>query len=154
MNSGKILLLALLLILPLAASAAGGERFVSKAKLASGETVVIAEGDLEARSIGSYSIRLYEKAEAGDETTFFKSGIIHERDGTIEKLIVADVNGDKKEDIVVAIRSAGSGDYLYAQAYSIDSGQLKLVGEVEGLVPTADPVAELQNQLIPKKSRG
>ncbi len=38
--------------------AAEPERFIAKIKLPSGQTAVVAEGDLEARSIGSFSVRL------------------------------------------------------------------------------------------------
>jgi hypothetical protein len=53
----------------------------------------VTEGDFEARSIGSFSVRLYEAVVAPDDTTFFISGLIHARDGVIEKVILADVDG-------------------------------------------------------------
>ena len=80
-------LTALILILLAAGTlhAAGTERFITKVKLPSGQTAVVAEGDFEARSIGSFSIRLYDASAEGDETTFFRSGLIRPRDGVIEK---------------------------------------------------------------------
>jgi hypothetical protein len=57
----------------LAQVAASDARFVQKLALPGNQTVVIAEGDFESRSIGSYSIRLYSTRDAlpGDDTTFF-----------------------------------------------------------------------------------
>lgn len=154
MKSMKILLPALFLIIPITGEAADGERFLSKVKLPSGQTVVVAEGDYEARSIGSYSLRLYEKAEPGDETTFFKSGIVNERDGTLEKVILNDINGDKKEELIVTARSAGSGDYLSAQAFTINDGSFSVLTSVEGIAPSLDIIAELKAQLKPSGKRG
>jgi hypothetical protein len=76
---------------------AAQDRFVSKLTLPTVKTVVVADGDFEARSIGSVSLRLHEDVPAPD-TTFFISGLIHARDGVIEKVILADVdetNGKK-----------------------------------------------------------
>ena len=48
---------------------------------------MVAEGDFEARSIGSYSVRIYSRqsAQPDVDTTFFSSGVIRARDGTVEK---------------------------------------------------------------------
>ena len=45
--------------------------FVEKLALPSGQTAVVAEGDFEARSIGSYSVRIYSRqsAQPDDDTT-------------------------------------------------------------------------------------
>ena len=72
----KIRILAILLLLSAAVSAAAEERFVAKLQLPTGQTVVVAEGDFEARSIGSFSVRLYQAAEAADATTFFVAGLV------------------------------------------------------------------------------
>ena len=77
------LLLALLSSVSL--QAAESDRFIAKVKLPSGQTAVVAEGDFEARSIGSFSVRLYDAAPPEDETTFFTAGLIRARDGTVEK---------------------------------------------------------------------
>ena len=63
--------------LPVTAS----DRFITKIKLPTGQVAVVSEGEFEARSVGSFSVRLYQAASAGDETTFFSSGLIHARDG-------------------------------------------------------------------------
>lgn len=125
-------------------------RFISQVKLPSGETVVVAEGDNEGRSTGSFSVRLYDAAEPEDATTFFAAGLIEERDGTVEKVILADIDGDKKEEVVVQIRSAGTGGYLSAQAFGAKDKKLQPKGKVEGLAPEADTVVALRNSLKKK----
>jgi hypothetical protein len=123
---------------------AAEDRFVSKLTLPTGATVVVAEGDFEARSIGSFSVRLYEAASAEDETTFFVSGLIHSRDGVVEDLTLADVDGDLHQEIVVIARSVGTGSYLSAYAFSAAGDKLIFRAEVEGLAPDADPVEALR----------
>lgn len=128
------------------------DRFIQKVKLPLGLTAVVAEGDLEARSIGSFSVRTYsaENARPGDDTTFFVTGVIHERDGSIEKVALADIDGDGRVEIVVAVRSAGSGSYLSAHAFAYDKKTLVLLGSVADLAPEADPIAELKKTRLKK----
>ena len=96
---------------------------------------MVAEGDFEARSIGSYSVRIYstKSAQANDDTTFFSAGIIRARDGTIDKVFLADLGNDGPPSLVVAIRSAGSGGYLSADAFSIGKNTVVLRASVAGL---------------------
>jgi hypothetical protein len=124
--------------------AAGPERFIEKVRLPSGQTAVVAEGNFEARSIGSFSVRLYDAASPADETTFFRAGQVRARNGTVEKVVVADVAGDPRPEIVVIVRSAGTGGYLSAHAFSFDSRRLVFRAAVEGLPPDADPIAALR----------
>lgn len=125
--------------------AMASDRFIKILKLSSGQTALISEGEFEARSIGSFSVRLYEAAPAGDETTFFTSGLISARDGFIEKVVLSDINGDSEPEIIVVVRSAGTGSYLSAHAFAIGNDQkLALISIVEGLQPEADPVAALK----------
>lgn len=126
-------------------------RFLSKIKLPSGETVVVAEGDNEARSTGSFSVRLYDGAEPGDETTFFSSGLIEEREGTVETVTLADLDNDKKEEIVVQIRSAGTGGYLSAIAFEVKDKKLRTKGKIADLAPGADVIDALQKSLTKKR---
>lgn len=130
----------------LAASVPGAaqDRIVSKLTLPTGETVVVAEGDLEARSIGSFSVRLYEAAAAPNETTFFISGLVRARDGVVEEVMLADVYGDQQQEIVVTVRSVGTGSYLSAHAFAVAKDELVFLAAVEGLAPNADPVAALR----------
>jgi len=142
MNTKPVALLSLLLAS--SAYAADTTRFVSKVKLPSGQTAVVAEGDFEARSTGSFSVRLYDAAEPTDETTFFAAGTVAARDGTIDKVLVEDIDSDKTPELIVTVRSAGSGGYLSAHAFGVDKQELTLKNSVEGLAPAADMVAELR----------
>ena len=140
----RVLASAMVLLLAASGHAAAQERFVSRLKLPTGTTAVVAEGDFEARSIGSFSVRLYEAAAVPDETTFFTSGLIRARDGTVEKVILADVDGDRQQEIIVVVRSAGSGGYLSAHAFAVAKDQLRFHSVVDGLPADADPVAALR----------
>ena len=129
--------------------AAGAERFVAKLALPTGQTAVVAEGDAEARSIGSYSVRLYAQSGSGAsdadsaDATFFVAGLIEKRDGTIEAVRLADVDRDGREEIVVIIRSAGTGSYLTAHAIAFGEKRLEMRAMVVGLAKDADPVVAL-----------
>jgi len=140
----RVLASAMALLLAASGHAAAQERFVSRLRLPTGTTAVVAEGDFEARSIGSFSVRLYEAAAVPDETTFFTSGLIRARDGTVEKVILADVDGDRQQEIIVVVRSAGSGSYLSAHAFAVAKDQLRFHAVVDGLPADADPVAALR----------
>jgi hypothetical protein len=140
----RIWITAMVLLLMTSAHAAAQDRFLSKLTLPTGKTVVVAEGDFEARSIGSFSIRLYDAAPAPDETTFFTSGLIRARDGVLEKVMVADIDGDQQQEIVVTVRSVGTGSYLSAHAFAVAKGKLVFVAAAEGLAASADPVAALR----------
>ena len=87
-------IIVLLLAAPIGVKAQ--DHLTSKLTTQSGQTLVLAEGEDEARSIGSFSVRLCEAAAASDETTFFVAGLIRARDGIVEKAILADIDGDKR----------------------------------------------------------
>jgi Periplasmic lysozyme inhibitor of I-type lysozyme len=133
-----------LLLLAVSVQAQAPERFVSKIALPTGQTAVVAEGDLEARSIGSLSVRLYAKAEPADETTFFTSGLVRPRDGTVERIELADVDGDGTQEIVVITRSVGTGGYLSAQAVAVAGDQVSFRIEVNDLPANADAIEALR----------
>jgi hypothetical protein len=138
------LLLLLIALLTGAAQAQVPQRFVGRLTLPSGQTALVAEGDDEARSTGSFSVRLYDAAAAGDETTFFRAGLVRPRDGTVERVLLADIDADGRAEIVVILRSAGSGGYLSAQAFTFDARRLGFRTMVEGLAPAADVIAALR----------
>ena len=140
----RVWVTAIVLILTTSVYSTAQDRFVSKLTLPTGETVVVAEGDFEARSIGSFSVRLYEAAAAPDDTTFFIAGLIRSRDGVVEKVILADVDGHRKQEIVVIVRSVGTGSYLSAHAFAIEKDELIFRTAVEGLAADANPVAALR----------
>jgi hypothetical protein len=143
-NMIKFLSLMVALFISSTLQASESDRFITKVKLPSGQTAVIAEGDFEARSIGSFSVRLYDVAAAEDETTFFTAGLICSRDGIIEKVVLADVGGDQQPEIIVIVRSVGTGGYLSAHAFAFDKKSLILRTSVEGLPPKSDPVLTLR----------
>jgi hypothetical protein len=147
----KFLALAIALLASGTLNAAGSERFITKVKLPSGQTAVVAEGDFEARSIGSFSVRLYDAAPPGDETTFFSAGIVRSRDGTVEKVMLADVDDDLQPEIIVLVRSTGTGGHLSAHAFAVDKQRLIFRAAVEGLPSDAQPIAALRN-LIRKRN--
>jgi hypothetical protein len=140
----RIWVTAMALLLAASVQAAAQDRFVSKLTLPTGKTAVVAEGDFEARSTGSFSVRLYEAAASPDETTFFISGLVRARDGVVEKVMLADINGDQQQEIVVTVRSVGTGSYLSAHAFAVAKDKLVFLAEVEGLAANADPVAALR----------
>ena len=121
-------------------------RFVNQYQLSTGITVVIAEGDFEPRSIGSYSVRIYG-ANPMFPTDDFLFGTIRPRDGIIEKVLIQDINGDDIEEIIVILRSVGTGAYLSADAFRYQTKQLKLLVDVTGLKKDADPIRELRRML-------
>jgi len=124
-------------------------RFVQKLALPSGQTAVVAEGDFEARSIGSYSVRIYSKqnVQLNVDTTFFSSGVIRPRDGTVEKIFLADLGNGDQYSLVVTIRSVGSGGYLSADAFTIEMNAVVLRASVSGMPSNADPVVALKSAL-------
>lgn len=140
----KSALAALLLLFAVPSQAQAPERFVAKIALPSGQTVVVAEGDFEARSIGSFSVRLYAQAEPPDATTFFTSGLVRPRDGTVEKITLADVDDSGAQEVVVITRSAGSGGYVSAQAFAVAGDQVSFRAEVNDLPANADAVDALR----------
>jgi len=148
----KILLpVIVILLISYQLFAADSVRFVEKKKLPTGEMVVVTEGDFEARSIGSLSVRVYEPASQLDETTFFISGLIHARDGSIEKIILNDLNNDQQTEIIITTRSAGTGGYLSAYAFMYSENELIFLTSVEGLQPDADPLVNLKEKLQEKQ---
>ena len=89
-------------------------------------------------------MRLYEAASAPDETTFFVAGLVRPRDGTLESVVLADIDGDQQPEVIVTARSVGTGGYLSAQAFSTGQELLLLRATVAGLASDADPVAALR----------
>jgi len=145
-------LFAALCVAASCAQAAEPARFVSRQALADGEHVVVAEGDFEARSVGSYSIRVYEAAAAPNETTFYSSGLVLAREGTVEKVLLADVNADGQDEVIVVVRSVGSGSYLSAQAFSVSNGDVAPLVSLSDLAPDTDLLAALRDKAIVREA--
>lgn len=108
--------------------------------------VVVAEGEREPRSTGSYSLRIYGGANPGHPYDDFIAGLVWRRDGAVEKLVFGDVDGDRNPDIVVVIRSAGTGGYLSADAFRLRGKGLWHLASVKGLAKDADPVQALRQK--------
>ena len=144
----RILSLSLLCLLAWIPPAGADEtaRFLEKQKLPDGQTVVVAEGDFEPRSMGSYSVRLYAK---NDEfpTDQFLSGVIAERDGAIEVVSLEDIDGDAAPEVIVKVRSAGTGGYQSGAAFTAAGGKLVMVAKVADLEKDADVTAALKDAL-------
>jgi hypothetical protein len=108
-----------------------------------GVNAVADEGEGEPRSIGSYALRLYKAGDPSLPFDGFLAGVVRPRDGTLEALKFADLNRDGKNEIIVVVRSAGTGGYLSADAFRVQRGVPVLVSSKSGLAANADPVAEL-----------
>lgn len=125
-----------------------GPRYVEKIPIPGAhEVVVVAEGEFEPRSVGSYSLRLYSGVPAEFPTDRFLAGIIRPRNGTLESVKFSDLDGDGRAEIIVAVRSAGSGGYLSADAFRFEGASLQLLATVSGLGKHADPVDALRKNV-------
>lgn len=123
---------------------AGDAPFLQSLTLADGGRVVVAEAPLEPRSIGSFSIRLYSGANPAYPYDDFLTGLVAARDGFLERVLLADLDGDRAPELVVLLRSAGSGSYLVAQAYKLEPGGIKLFARVDNIQPGEDPLEQLR----------
>jgi hypothetical protein len=111
------------------------------------EVVVVAEGEFEPRSVGSYAVRLYGGAANKFSTDDFIVGVIRPRNGTIEAVRFASVDGDDSREIVVIMRAVGSGGYVSADAFRYSKGSLEWVASVANLDKRSDPVQALRDKI-------
>lgn len=131
-------------------AAEADHRFVRLFKFpAALESAVVAEGDLEPRSIGSYTLRIYGGGSSQFPTDDFITGIVRPRDGTIEAVHFIDVDGDNRAVLVVLMRSAGSGGYLAADAFRYRNRSIELIGSVAGIDKAGDGIQALRDKLKP-----
>lgn len=142
MNRPLTFALLVLLILP---ESLWAERYVQKLKISPLLTAVISEGEFEARSTGSFSIHLYSNTaeHREEETTFFTGAIVCPRDGVIEKVKLIDLDRDQNPEIVVIVRSVGSGGYLSGYAFRIHQSSPVTFSSVSDLPSDADVIKEL-----------
>lgn len=105
---------------------------------------VVAEGEGEPRSMGSYSLRLYRLQAGNNDRDFFIAGTVAARDGFLKKLLLADVIGKGQPALVVVFESAGSGSYISARAWQYSAKNLHLLASVDGLAPEQDILASLR----------
>lgn len=123
------------------------ERTISKSVPGTPWLVTVTEGPLEPRSIGSYALRFYVPHEPKWSFDNYVDGDVRVRDGTIERLLFEDLNNDQEKDLIVVMRSAGSGGYQNADGYLLDKDGITFVKSVEGLTKDADPVEALSRAL-------
>lgn len=138
------------------AFASGDCKFLKKVALPEKQTAVVATGDLEACSLGSYTVRIYSSGnvQPGDDTTFYRFGLLHERDGTVEDAFLANLGPRAPTSLIVKIRSVGSGGYVSARAYVVNKNGIHPVATVGDQQPQTDVVAALKKQLATRsKSR-
>jgi hypothetical protein len=153
-NSQMLKVAIFVATLALAAPAVAGDvnRIVLNGSDATlGVNAVADEGEGEPRSIGSYALRLYKAGDPSFPFDTFLAGVVRPRDGTLEALKFADINRDGKNEIIVVVRSAGTGGYLSANAFRVQRGVPVLVGSKSGLADNADPVAELSGGRVSSK---
>ena len=146
---------ALVLLAALAYGAERDPRFVTKLQIPdSAEVLVVAEGDFEPRSIGSYALRLYGGSSKKFSTDHFIAGLVWPRNGSVEAVRFADINGDGRAEIVVIVRSVGSGGYVSADAFGHRTGAIEFVVSVSDLDKAADPIEALRAKfkLITKRN--
>ena len=109
--------------------------------------VVVAEGEFEPRSVGSYALRIYLGAVKKFPTDEFVVGIIRPRNGTIEAVRFESVDADDSREIVVIMRAVGSGGYVSADSFRYRNGLLEWVASVSHLDKKADAIAALRDKL-------
>lgn len=78
----------------------------------------------------------------------FVTGTIRPRQGMIERVSLERVDGDAIE-IIVVIRSVGTGGYLSADAFRYRARSLICVASVTGLEKGADPSVPLREKSYP-----
>jgi hypothetical protein len=120
------------------------DRFVQQINLPSGQVVIVAEGDLEPRSVGTYTVRLYSGKSPRSPVDDFIAGALRERDGVVEKVLLADVDSDGRVEVIVIVRNVGSGSYLSGDAFAFDQKRLTLRASVKNLPKDADVVSALK----------
>lgn len=112
----------------------------------SAEVIVVTEGDFEGRSGGSYALRIYGGSSRKYPLDDFVTGTIRPRRGTIERVLVDSIGGGNAIEIIVVIRSAGSGGYLSVDAFRYRAKSLVLVASVSGLDKRTDPLVALRDK--------
>lgn len=121
--------------------------FEEQLSISSDLMALVNESALEPRSVGSYIVKVY--AVDNPELPFdrFIAGLVRPRDGMLEAIKTVDLNHDGDKELVVIIRSAGSGSFLSADAFDISREELSLMAEVTELASDANPISALTEKL-------
>lgn len=140
-------LFSLLFLLFMSVSTAYAEKIKSshEVTLSSGELVTISEGLGEPQSIGSYGLRVYSIIDSKYPYDNFTTGIILTREGVVEKAAAYDVDKDGDDEIVVIVRSVGTGSYISARAFKYNGKTLSVLISLDGLDKDIDPVQSLES---------
>ena len=148
MRSSKFILSLLLPIAMANANPSGEARWVSKLRLTPEVMMVVAEGDLEPRSTGTFSVRAYradaEAERKGFDLDAYLSGVLCQREGGVESVSSADIDGDGRPELIVAMRSAGSGGWRSGVALKVRESRVEVVARVDDLPAGADVVRALR----------
>lgn len=124
---------------------------MKKIRISKELTAVVAEGNFEPLSTGSFTVRFYqaddEEAKKGLDADDFAGGILIERDGQIEKVELLDLNGDSTNVLIISVRSAGSGGYLSGFAVGLRSKNVVVLAQDLGMLQDADVASELRKIL-------
>jgi hypothetical protein len=144
----RLLCLGVVFAATTALGADEGARLVRQTAISgAARIVVVAEGDFEPRSVGSYSLRAYAGKDPRFPYDHFVAGTVRPRDGAVEDVRFSDLDGDGSPEIIVVIRSAGTGSYLSADAFQLHGAVLTLLESVSGLAGNADPIRTLEARL-------
>ncbi len=119
-------------------------RFIETIRLPAGQKAVVAEGDYEPRSLGSYSVRLYGASPGAPFDNFLDGTIRRRPNGSIEKVELADIDGRPGKEIVVVFRCVGSGSFLSAEAFAFDTKRPNFLISVHDLSKDANTTHELR----------
>ncbi|MDO6610941.1 PliI family lysozyme inhibitor of I-type lysozyme [Shewanella sp. 1_MG-2023] len=93
--------------------------YIQSFKFSNGQSLVIAEGRIEPRSIGSITIKLFKDLYVGD----FTQGIVIPRDGTILNVEVME-DTDQVQKVKITTVTAGSGNYQSSQLICVENNKL------------------------------
>ncbi len=148
MRSPKLVFSLLVPVALVAATPSVETRWVSKLRLNPEVVVVVAEGDLEPRSIGTVSVRAYradaEAERKGFDLDAYLGGVLCQREGVVESVSSADIDGDGRPELIVAMRSAGSGGWRSGVALKVRESRVEVVARGDDLPAGADVVRALR----------
>lgn len=120
-----------------------------------GGAVVVNAREVYPPSLGGYSVMLYgPPATPAAPQGEFLAGCLRQDGGAgIEKAVLADVDGDGQDDVVV---SGQSGPRRSASAFAFDlrRRQVTLLAELPNLEPGTDPVAQLRQAQRKEETQG
>jgi hypothetical protein len=104
-----------------AAGVIADDRFIKEIALSGGMTAVVAEGDLEPRSTGTYTVRIYKDLKSGA----FVTGLTKERDGAICNIGFGDLNKDGRKELFVETKTSLQENYINIDVFDFDGVRLK-----------------------------